>query len=696
MMKRRLVTWCVLSFALVGCASTDDAASRWRVFPSGEQSHWIQSFDDHYLWMKGGLWCGEVQQYDMAERRMNRFTSRDGLPLNTRGVESLVAGDDERCLLILDDEKQPYLWTQDVGWQRLPELSMQGRDELADVAFDTDGRILALVRRADGLRYRSATIHVLDNDQWLALGIIDLPYAARLLAFPDAYMLLYLDKGVRFARINRTDMGVDLLPDSPGRLDTRYPQIVVLGDSNYLVTTSPMRHSDPPSFPPIRTLNVIRQVTADGLVQTSSDRPLFIDLADQTFKPMNLRVLPERRVVLEIPGVEPLELDARSGLTLMPVRDRNGDIWLGKHLYRDGRWMSPYISRSDIFGSRAANTARVRFNDDEDRWVRTVPVDHDEYSVVDPAGPIAWVLEDYKSPTMQLIDFGSCPPKVLRQVQREEDWGLPRFEDREGNWWMWRWNVIRLAPDGTVKRMTVNRPPDLWMIPATGEVWTNDDRGYLRFDPATDAFIEQTEDAFFEAMSFKVGGNRYAIIPGEGMSIFSMRKRRNGEWIPIGEGAVHRDRILINDRRGVWEYDASRDRLVRLHDTDGFDVAFDSEGRRLLANHHVILLYDGDPFTDPNAQQLASLDDAEHAVLVTCIKLLHSPHQALQDYAEKRLKALSPLIIPTLESIADDPTTPAHVRAALNNVAGSLGGPPPPSLFELTFPSCPVIQPAHQ
>jgi hypothetical protein len=77
-------------FCVCGCEHKDlrTAQERWAIFPSGASYNFVQSVSPRYLWMQGGLWCGQVQQYDMKERRLNVFTARDGLPLSPAGAFS--------------------------------------------------------------------------------------------------------------------------------------------------------------------------------------------------------------------------------------------------------------------------------------------------------------------------------------------------------------------------------------------------------------------------------------------------------------------------------------------------------------------------------------------------------------------------------------------------------------------------------
>src|SRR5690606_12100889 len=102
--------------------------------------------------------------------------------------------------------------------------------------------------------------------------------------------------------------------------------------------------------------------------------------------------------------------------------------------------------------------------------------------------------------------------------------------------------------------------------------------------------------------------------------------------------------LLINDSDGVWELNTQKARWVRLHSSRGFHVAFDSQGRRILANHHGILLYDGDPFEDPAYVQYVALIEAQEKILTESLVLLASPDERIRQFARLQLQNLSPLI----------------------------------------------------
>lgn len=431
-MKHRLIATAltlVCLFSLCGCGLTRDhrtSQERWSLFPSGAHYNNVQSLNARYLWMQGGLWCGQIQQYDMLERRMTVFTDRDGLPLSTRGVQRLIAADDERCLLVLEHESQPFLWTPDLGWRSLPSLDDQY--ELKDVAFDTDGGIIVLATDKVRLQQQTTcTIFGLVAGGWHPLGTAPLARASVIIPFDDAYVIKAYDGHSRLYRVDKSFnqpsvVIADTLPD-----ENRLKYFRLTGKT-FMATPFPMQHPALPAFPGVRVMQTLREITPDGLVETEMPTTQYLDLQTGTFKPMSLTVLPDQKVSCSIEAVASWETDVTAGAMLFPVRDINGDIWLPDRTFSKGRWVKPAGAVHEVHGTEAAAVDRAYYDSDQHRWRKVIPPGRwEHFRVVDARRKLAWGTTDPHAPTMQLIRFDKGTAVVIREVPREEHWGLPVF-----------------------------------------------------------------------------------------------------------------------------------------------------------------------------------------------------------------------------------------------------------------------------
>ncbi len=696
-MKQHLVIAAIGCLVLLGgCTNLRTSQERWSLFPSGARYNFIQSVSPRYLWMRGGLWCGQVQQYDMKERKLTVFTERDGLPLSTNGVERLVASDDGRCLLMLEHEPRLFLWQEGLGWRSLPRVD--AKHEVQDIAFDTDGRILVLATdKVESTNPTSCIILRLTAGKWQTTRTTSLYGVSAIVPFDDAYVLKSYNRKSNRSKLVHVPKWPHSDPvELPGELpDENRLKYFRLAGKTYMATPFPMEHADLPRFPGVRVMQTLREITPDGVVLTSNDTPQFLDLRSGTFQPMSFSVQPGRKMICEMPSIGRWEVDARDGATLFPIMNVNGDVWMPTGTYRNGQWTPTAGSRHEVHGIQAAQTEEAYYDADEGRWRRTVPPEYGSFSIVDPDKKLAWVVSDYKATTMRLMDFSGKKPRVIREVQREADWGLPSFQDSQGRWWMWRSNVVRLDPDGQFKRYPLESPTAIWLGPKTGDIWAADFPHYLRYDPRKDEFVPDKQDQLYDAHAFRLGAHEYSLLPlKHGLGTWSFMRKIDGKWVPAGDASRAGDRLLINDSNGVWELDTHKARWVRLHSTMGFRVAFDSQGRRILANHHGILLYDGDPFEDPGYVQYRALIEAQEKILTECLGLLASPDERIRQFAKLQIQDLSPFIRPKIEAIAEDDRTSEAVRDLLRELLARLSMEAlPPGLFNAAHPPCPPYTP---
>lgn len=677
-MKMRIFS--IVSLASMSCVCGCRAPQeRWSIFPTGEHYNFIQALTPRYLWMQGGCWCGQVQQYDMQKRKLTAFTDRDGLPLSTHGVERLAARDD-KCLLLLDRQPRLFLWTDGVGWRRLPAVDREG--EIQDAALDTDGSAIVLIINKAA---SSCSILKLTGCSWRRVRTDNLPATSAIVPLDDAYIIKIHDGADKLVRVSKSvaDAPVVLPGTVPDENRLGYLQV---GGKTYLSLPGPLRSAGQ-RLGDLRGMQCLRELTSQGVSERAHQTALYLDLECGQFKPMTVTPLTADKAAGEIGSATRCEFDSRQTPIVFPVRDTNGEIWLPTQTYRDGKWTP--VTAHEVQGVEAAKPDRAFYDDAQGRWRRTVPVSGSAFSVVDTGKKLAWVTEDYSAMTMRLIDFSAAQPRLIREVRREKEWGLPSFQDRQGRWWMWRWNVVRLDADWHSKRYPLKKPSAIWLSP-TGDIWAADHPHYLKYDPAQDAFVPSTLDLLYEQHAFKIGPYEYSSLPLQhGLSMPSFMQKVGGRWEALGQCATRRQRLLMHRKDGVWEYDATGGRCVRLH-SGYFHIAFDNKGRRVLANHHTILLYDGDPFEDPGYLLYAPLLRTQEQTLAVCVKLLASPDERIRDFAKKQIQGLSPLVKPTVEMMAEDTRLPALTRQLLQQAAADMKTDPlPPSLFEAAYPPCP-------
>ncbi|MCE5278452.1 MAG: hypothetical protein ABFD92_03560 [Planctomycetaceae bacterium] len=659
---------------------------RWSIFPTGEHYNFIQAVTPRYLWMQGGLWCGQVQQYDMQQRILTAFTDRDGLPISGNGVERMAARNN-KCLLLFERQPRLFLWTQGTGWRRLPDIEKSG--EIQDAALDSDGDVVVLTTDRSGPAKAAASCSILklSGSTWRRIRSDSLPGASAIVPLDECYIIKIHDGVGKLARVSKSALDAPAI--LPGTLpDENRLGYLQLGARTYLSLPGPL-HSPNGRLGDLRGMQLLRELTSQGVVECRHQTPLYLDLECGQFKPMVVTLLSPDKATCLTGSASRCELDSRQTPIAFPVRDINGDIWLPTQTYKDGKWTP--VTAHEVQGIEAARPDRAYYDDQQGRWRRTVPVWNQAFSVVDADKKLAWVMDDYSAATMRLMDYSAAQPRPVREVRRERDWGLPSFQDRQGRWWMWRWNVVRLDGDGNSKRYPLKNPSAIWLSPRTGEVWAADHSRYLRHDPAQDAFVPATLDLLYEQFSFKIGPYEYSSVPLQhGLGMPSFMQKVQGRWEPLGQCAARGQRLLMHRKDGVWEYDAAAGRCVRLH-SDYFNIAFDSKGRRILANHHTILLYDADPFDDPGYLLYAPLLRAQEQTLAACVKLLASPDARIREFAQEQIKALSPLVKPTVEIMAEDPRLPELTRQQLQRAAAGMRSDPlPPSLFEAAHPPCPT------
>lgn len=240
----------------------------------------------------------------------------------------------------------------------------------------------------------------------------------------------------------------------------------------------------------------------------------------------------------------------------------------------------------------------------------------------------------------------------------------------------------------------------LWYQRKTGAIFAYEHPDFLRYDAAANQFTKIPAQTVHDAFAVQVGNWELSLLPSQwydSMPSLMARTETGWEEFPLGRGSTrparYGDRILFigRDRDGVWEYDGSSDRWVRLH-SGHFHVAFDPDGRRILANHHTILVYDGDPFEDPGYREYERLRKAQEQVLDACVELLESDDERVRGHAMRQIQGLTPLIRPRIETLSADDRLPESTRQLLKSAAADRSSDLlPPSLFDLAHPPAPEI-----
>ena len=209
-----------------------------------------------------------------------------------------------------------------------------------------------------------------------------------------------------------------------------------------------------------------------------------------------------------------------------------------------------------------------------------------------------------------------------------------------------------------------------------------------------DKFVESKLEILYDEHAVRAGAHEYSLLPLQhGLSMPAFMRKVNGRWKPSNYGARMGDRLLANRRDGVWEYDAAGERSVRLHDAGGFHLAFDAKGRRILASHHAVLLYTGDPFKDPGYLKYAPQLASQKKILAQCVKQLASTDGRIRQSGQGKIQGLSLLVRPNIETITSDYETPEHTRELLTDALNHMSKDSlPPSLFQAAHPPCKPYQ----
>jgi len=671
---------------------------RWAIFPSGAHYHCVATVNTRYMWMRSGLWCGQVQRYDMKTRKMTVFTARDGLPLTNNGVERMVASDDDKCLLMLEHKPMLFLYSEKTGWRSLPPLDKI--HTVKDIAFDSDGGVIVLTENMlRNKQSKSCSVLRLKKGEWHPERQVNLPHISAIVPFANAYVIKSYDKTSRRIRLFRVDKSSDNEPvevEYKPFDENRLPYFRLKGKT-YLATPTRMIHPKLPRYSYVRIMETLREITPNGVIQTPKKSPQLLDLKTGTFKPISVSVLSERKISCSGTGVKTFEIDTRKTGSIFPIRDSNGDVWLASRRTIDGKWTPTAGARHEVRGIEAARTDRAYYDDKKDRWRRTVPLEYGAFSMVDAKKKLAWVMPDYNAATMRLMDFSGPKPRVIRQVPRDPQWGLPRFQDRQGRWWMLRLNVVRLDPDGRIKRYPLHKPTAIWLTPFGNDIWTYKHPDHMKYDPVQDKFVKSKPEIMYDEHAVRIGAYEYASFPWKhGQNASKVMRKVNGRWGSKIYGVRNGDRLLINDWSGggIWEYDAVREISVRLHPGGGFHLAFDAKGRRVLASHSAILLYTGDPFKDPGYLKHAGKLTSQKKILAECVKQLNSTDPQTQQLGEQKIQALSLLVKPNIETITSDHKTPEHTRKLLTEALKHMSKDSlPPSLFQAAHPPCKPYQP---
>ncbi len=676
--------------------ATPTPHSRWLVFPSGAPYHFIRSVNSRYIWMKGGNWCGQVQRYDMKERKLTTFTARDGLPIDTSGVLRLMAGNDDRCLLLLERVGIPvgvsrlYLYSDRTGWRALPLFDKN--QEVKDTAFDTNGDVIAMVtEKIFGAKTKTCGIFRLYKERWAQRKLTKIPGASVIIPFPRHYLIKGYDGKCRLFRVEKSSEKAPVAV-TDALFDENKLKYFRMGGKVYMATPPKRPKLENKEFPRIRTVQIIREITPNGLVETNTGTPQYVDLAAGAFKPMRISTAPGPKISFRVDGIETYEFGAIERRGILPVRDLNGDIWLHDRAYIDGKWQTR-APKPEIMNLEAARPDRAFYDAKAGKWKRTVHADNGMFSLVDPKKKIAWVMKDRDDKMMRLMDLSGAKPRVLRQVQRGGAWSLPNVRDRWGRWWLLdHGGIVRLDPDGKSKRYPLSMPGGVWCASKTGSVWASGSSNYFKYDPKKDKFLPSKLDILYDEQAFKISGKEYSVLPRMRYSwtVPTIVQKTGGKWEQFRHAARMGDRLMVNRKDGVWEYDGTRNRAVRLHSVGAFlHLAFDLHGRRVLANHHGVLLYDGDPFDDPHYLKYASLIETDKVSLDSCVMLLASLDGQVRQFARRRIESLSPMIGPAIQAAAHNDQLPEQTRALLIKALKNMSNTAlPPGLFEAVYPRC--------
>ena len=605
---------------------TPPPASGWTLYPSASASFTPLRALDDRYLWMASGWGGSILQYDIQSDRLTTFTDVDGLPLSRRNIISLRTSGDGRCILGVEWDRAVFVWSPQKSWRRLP-LPANGLD-VADVGFDSGDNPLVLFRPANNSR--TCTFFTWINHEWTKKFKTPIPGASDFIPVAGGFLVRGYDKSTAFYWVSSSD------PAAPRRLPGLVPDLnrveyVRLGDRVFLL--APERVKDPaaPAFPYVRAITTLREVVPGGLTLTPQSAPQYLDLPSRSFRPFALAFTPGQRAVCTFDPSTAWEGSIDNAYHLVPVRDLHGNLWCAGQRFAQGQWQSPSGTRHDALGLRVIDQTQFHFDAAADAFKRNVPQSYGEhFSAWDAPHRTAWVGKTFDSPVIDFIDFSSSPPRILRTVRRPPGCGWPQILDARGNWWCFP--AVRLSPDGNFRSYPVETQ-HLWMNPKSGDIWARSHPGDLKFDPATDAFVP-TPAIPWDDLSFRIG--RYQL---------ARRPRSDGN-----ESLM----IKTPDRWQTWD----------LPTSDHFGVRSTEDGRlndRLLVSTvHGVWEYNG------------------HTDRWVRLYSWGARHVAF-DTAGRRLIAGGPSVL----AYTGDPFLDSHATITPELETS-------PSLFELTYPDCPL------
>jgi len=680
--------------------------------PAGKWSCWSPQYMNPRCITPKALWFGwhgNLWRVDRKTDKVETFSVLDGLPLE-HGLLRVAAAADERCAILTGepgssralpggkgDPPHIFLWDPQRPWRAI--AAPENCEEVFDIGFAADDRLLALVKIGRDVRYERFLLTELVNNRWREVRQVD-----------EAQLLIPLPEGVMLGRMGGEASTFTFLPadanGEPKKFDVPHGHPYSPHADSFRAGGKTFARI----FGNFQGL-FLSQVGPDGLRDIPAGRYWCWDAKAGGAVPYSIVRSDDERAVLRpaAPAALP-EIDApwHELESFWPMLDPDGRMWLNGRRWDGRQWESFELpSRFPGYPWRARQYDRLSLDTARRRWVTADPRIPLWATCYDPNGHSAWVRAPYKmdSQSGRLVQVRQRGDKleVLRSPGLEDWTGTPRLQSLGGDWW-WcghtgtesrTYRVLRLTTDGlrtyAVPAFRLSRGPRGEVWAAVAEAGSNGETTYRRYDAASDSFVQAEP---WEDFAFTFGTHRLSYMPVDDDDVNSTTKlycQVDGRWEPfitpyspfaaeVSNHAVHAGRLLVSvANSGVLEYDAATDRWTLLAEWPARGT-YDAAGRRIITCN-CVLVYEGEPIGKDQARR-------ERQEFDRLLKRMDDESWKVRDEATREMTKDIGLFAVWARDAAEDPKLSIEVRNRLKAILSDnlTPLPLPPPLLRIMHP----------
>jgi hypothetical protein len=654
------------------------------------------------IWFAPNAGTGHVWRYDRRTSGFQAFSALDGLPIEDNVIR-VTAASDERCAMLThihglgpQEDKRVFLWEPARGWSALPAPKDAG---VEDIAFDPGGRLVALLATPTSADRQIAEFK---GGKWQRLCAVPQRPFSCLIPVPTGFVL-----GQRQVPSPSTSFKWGFVftftPANAGDDLTKSKTFEPSDFGGYLQPTYFFAGGKTFS---VSAPRVLYELSSDRprVLRDDPKRELYCGCDMKAADVLVYRVAEESDdcVTLrgEAQGVPEVKLSREDVSYFAPLRDPDGNYWLGSRRWDGTKWLDfrPSWQFPGYPTSAATQIDRARLDADGKTWSITDPQISLQATCYDPARHTAWVAprpvwQDPGKNEMQLIRQGGAKREVLRTVPYAEADGLPTAQSADGDYWgrvrsstgPGRQDILRITSSGLRRypcelfefRMARSPKGDLWALSSRGGEG-------LRYDPKADAFVKGHP---LDDFAVTVGGKEFSHFPGPEATLY--RKSEAG-WEPftspfarfaakVGDSAFHGDCILMYiGGVGVMEYNAKLDTWVRLIDSWA-STGYDSRGRRIIASN-CVLVYEGNSWANVPA------DNEDQGTFDRLLKQMDDDSYNVREDATHAMATAIDKLRNRMIAASSDPSLSAEVRKRLKSILSNTFVTSPPALFRTMHP----------